>query len=68
MIDGQQAEQVELEVRGSEAISRAPQRKLPEGGDRSFMTALADGEPLLDGVINEFDDTDWTWHDEGLPE
>jgi antitoxin MazE len=61
---------LELEVRGHEVVLRAPRRKPREGWDESIATAVAEhGQPELlwpDDMVNEFDETEWTWPEEDL--
>ena len=62
-------EKAELEIRGREAIIRAPRRQARAGWEEAFRTAIAkhgppDGELLLGDFANEFDESDWTWTDE----
>lgn len=62
-------EEAELEVRGSEAILRAPRRQPRAGWEEVFRTAMEkhgppDGELLLGEFANEFDEAEWTWPDE----
>ena len=62
-------EEAELEIRGSEAIIRAPKRQPRAGWEEAFKSAFEkqgppDGEMLLGDFPNEFDEAEWTWPNE----
>lgn len=63
-------DEAELEIKGREAIIRAPSRKPRAGWEKAFQAAFEkqgppDGELLLGDFPNEFDQAEWTWPDEG---
>ena len=63
-------EEAELEIRGNEAVIRAPRRQPRAGWEAQFQTALEkhgppDGDLLLGDFANAFDEAEWTWPDEG---